>query len=354
MGIYKMQNMANNRLSVLAVLFIIILLVGFGVEGKAQNYCGAILKKAEKLYEDGNIETIPKMLSGCLNKGLTNEEKKRAYKLIINSYLYSEDLYSAEKTMLEFLKFEPEYETEEGTDKAEFISLYNKFETLPTFSIGLFGGTNFSTVTVINEYSLTSQSEYAYTSGGVGFQVGARFSKTIHKAIDINAEIALLNQKYEFSETGFGFTETNLKESQFLLNIPVSATYKFEIKQFHPFVALGVSGNYLLSASATPSRVYTDNSHQDVTGSDIDMLIHRKKFTLSTFAGLGLRYKIPNGYFFFTTRYVLGLMNQTEENERYNNPELNYQYYYIDNDFKMNNFTFSVGYMYMFYKPEKK
>ncbi len=352
--IKKDRNIIQYSSGLLLMLFLVLLFIGTSTETRAQKYCGAILKKAEKLYEDGNIETIPKMLSGCLKKGLTHEEKKQAYKLIINSYLYSDDLYSAKKTMLQFLKFDPEYETIEETDKAEFISLYNKFETLPTFSIGLYGGTNFSTINVINEYTLASENEYIYTSGGVGFQLGARFSKTVTPSIDINAEVGIFNQRYEFKETGFAFTETTLEESQFLLNIPISGSYKVEIQRFHPFVALGISGNYLLSASATPSRIYTDNSHSDVTGSDIDMQKQRKTITISAFGGIGLRYKIPNGYFFFTSRYVLGIMNQTEENQRYNNSELNYQYYYIDNDFNLNNFTFSIGYMYMFYKPRKK
>lgn len=341
------------RTAFLKAGFLILFLISFGF-AQAQYQCTQTLREAEKLYENGLIEEIPEMLSGCLNKGFTREEKIRAYKLIINAHLFNENLNQASHTMLEFLRFHPEYEPMEAADPAEFINLYDKFETLPSLALGITGGISITDVNVIKRYTVNSTSESQYEYQSPGFHFGLRFSKSVYQNLDINADLAFARYTYNYSETTLGFASISMQEQQNHLILPVSASYFYPIKKWHPYVSLGISANYLFGATGTPERTYTDNAHQSVSGTDIDFTEQRKEITASLFGELGVRYKVQRGYFFASARYYRGLVNQTNEDMRNDNPDLVYQYYYIDDDIRLNNFSFSVGYMYLLYKPQRK
>jgi len=339
-----------NRRFVISVLIV----TASVIQLKAQSNCTNTLKEAEAKYENGVIEDIPTMLESCMNRGFTKEEKIRSYKLIIKSHLFNQDLKSAAAVMLDFLKDYPEYLPERASDGADFIKLHDKFETLPFISIGVLAGANISNVGVMQSYALNDDDIQSYESGSPGFQLGLQFSRPMHEYIDVNLGVMIERHSFEYTNESFGFSKLTLQERQTRLSFPVSGTFVYKLGKWHPFVSLGVSPSYLLSDQATPSRIYTDNSNDDITGTDVDMLPHRKRLDLSMLTELGVRYKVPEGYLFFKAGYQIGLLNQTNEATRYDNPELMYIYYYLDDDFRINNLSFSFGYTYMFYKPKPK
>ena len=97
----------DNLQNIIKILFILILISQTVLVVKAQEGCGFVLKRAEKLYEEGVIEAIPQLLENCMKKGFTKEEKIRAYKLLILTNLYEDRQNKADKLMLELIKFEP-------------------------------------------------------------------------------------------------------------------------------------------------------------------------------------------------------------------------------------------------------
>lgn len=331
-----------------------LLLAGLFNTSQAQNTCTNKLKEAESNYENGLIEEIPEMLKPCMKNGFTKEEKIRGYKLIIKSHLFNQDMSNAAQAMLDFLRDYPEYLPETTTDGLDFIKLHNRFETLPYLTMSVFAGANTSSVSVIQPYTLDDNEQQSYTYGTPGFQLGLQFSRPFYQYFDISLGVELQRHTFQYTGKSFGFSKLTLQERQTKLTIPALGTFIYPIKKWHPFIALGFNISYLMSDQATPTRIYTDNSNDDITGTDIDMLIHRQKIIPNLVAELGVRYKIPEGYFFFKTAYQLGLMNQTNTNARYDNPELMYIYYYLDDDFKINNLSFSIGYTRMLYKPKPK
>jgi hypothetical protein len=336
------------------MIVILVVLTGILNNMYAQSNCTNTLKEAELKYENGLIEEIPPMLESCMKRGFTKEEKIRSYKLIIKSYLFNQDLESASNVMLDFLKDYPEYIPERTTDGADFIKLYEKFETLPFISIGAYAGLNFSNISVIQSYSLNDEDDQSYEYGVPGFHVGLQFSRPLHKYIDVSLGVALERFTFEYDSEAFGFSKTSLIERQSRLSIPAIGTFVYQLGNWHPFINLGLSTSFLLNDQATPKRVYTDNSSDDITGTDIDLLPYRNKVDLSLISQIGVRYKVPEGYLFFKMGYQLGLLNQVNVDARYDNSELTYIYYYIDDDFRLNNLSFSFGYAYMFYKPKPK
>lgn len=320
----------------------------------AQNNCTNTLKEAESMYESGRIDEIPALLQPCLKRGFTKEEQVRAYRIIIKSYLFNQDIKSASQNMLSFLKEFPEYIPEKNTDGADYINLYRKFETLPLITIGGYAGVNISDISVIQSYALNNEDKQSYEYGTPGFQVGLIFSRPVHRFIDINFGVALERYNFNYTSEAFGFSKTTLEEHQTHLSIPLSGTFVYQFDKWHPFIKLGAKPSFLINNQATPDRVYLDNSNDDITGTDIDMAVHRNSLNLSLTTEIGVRYKVPEGYLFFNAGYQFGLLNQVNSDKRYENPELLYIYYYLDNDFKLNNLSFSVGYTRMLYKPKPK
>ena len=337
------------------VIFIIALCFCFGPSGFAQDECILKLKAAQKNYEEGNIETIPGLLSGCMEDGLKKEDKVTALKLLVNVHLFEDDMIKAEEAMVDLLTFEPEYEINELIDPIEFIDLYNTYRTDPAYSIGVIGGLNYSQISVIRDYGTPNTNDYkgTYLSPVVGNQLGLKASMYLFKGGNINLEAVYFTRKFNFATTlsGEGFLESQEKES--FLYLPLSFTYEKVFGKFIPYARIGGSMEITLAADAEMTRSYTDNSHNNVTGPEYNITAQRNRWNYSLVGGLGFKYKVNRGNVFVDVRYNLGLTNQAKAENRFNNPTLLYQYHYVSDDFKANNLVMSIGYMRSFYNPKK-
>ena len=117
----------------------------------AQDDCATKIQEAQKYYDQGMIDEIPKMLAPCMADGFTRTQKIEAYKLIILSYLFDDNQFEAEKTMLEFLKKYPEYEIMPN-DPVEFVYLFESYRTTSVFSFGITAGFNFTDPRIIEPF----------------------------------------------------------------------------------------------------------------------------------------------------------------------------------------------------------
>lgn len=323
---------------------------------QAQDDCTVKLKQAEEFFDDGKIETISSLLVECLKSGFSKDEKIRAYKVIINSYLFEDKLNLAEENMLKLLKLEPELKINKTVDPAEFVNLYKTYKTLPTYSIGIVAGVNLSSVTVNEAFGVhnVSNQTFNYKSSGMGYQFGLNVNRNITSNLQVGFSVNIIQNNFEYTDSIFSFVHVSFVEKQTRIDLPLSVYYSFGKKIFRPYITVGANTGFVISASSTATRSYTDNSHKDITGSDIDLKEYRRNVNFSALAGVGAKYMIKRGYFFFEAKYLYGLLNQVNTNTRYTNPELIYKYYYLDNNFKLNNLMISVGYMYSIYKPKKK
>ncbi len=321
----------------------------------AQNECGFLLQRAQKLYEDGNLQPISALLDSCLNDGFTPEEKIQAYKLLILANLYDDKPAKAETLMYDFLEYEPEYRLS-ATDPAEFYQLYNSFRTSPSFSIGFSFGTNYTFINPTHRYGVynLNQSQERYIASKSGYQFGFRFNRYLVDHLECNLELIAKQQTFEYRNTMFDFSELSYIETQSRLELPVLATVNFGQSIISPLFRFGFSFNYLLDAKATATRRYVVNLRAPITGSSIPSKSNRKDLDISTIAAFGLRYKIKRGYIVFDIRYSYGLTNIVNTKTRYSNSELIYKYFYIDNDMKIRNISFSLSYERSFYKAMKK
>lgn len=322
----------------------------------AQNDCAITLKNAESLYDLGAIEKIPELIEPCLKSGFSREEKIRAYRLLILTYLNENNYSKADELMLKLLRMEPEYQINPNLDPIEYINLYQSYRTLPAYSIGIKAGINLAKP-VITDYFNVDNSELnhgTYKSKGLGYQLGFKISRYVKKRLEVNTDILMSSNSYIYNLNILNFTNTELIEKQSLLNIPIYCSFEILTKEIRPFISAGINTCYLYKDISKVTRTYTEGGFKPITGSDIDMMQQRKKYSISGLGGVGLKYKIDRGFLYFDLNYNYGLFTQNIQSERFSNAELLYKYFYIDNNFKMNSFSFNIGYIYSFYKAKKK
>jgi len=326
---------------------------------KGQENCAFKLEEAQNQYNLGVLDSIPSMLNPCVNKGFSGEELARAYKLLIITYLFEDNQEMAKSTMKKFLKKFPEYEIK-ANDPVEFTYMYKSFKTIPLYSIGLLIGGNYSNVRLIEPYGVNNTDDYngEYSSLGMGFQAGLQIKRYINDNIEINLDVLYKSSKYEFVNKTTSYSKTIFQETQSGFDIPLTATYEFAytLGGFNPYLRAGFSVGYLMSSSA---KLKLDNEIftglEDFSSPEIDITSSRNVYNFSGVIGGGIKYKIKNGgYIIGDFRYYLGILNSVNGDDRYTNVENNLSYMYVDNDFAMNNFTFSVGYVWSFYKTTEK
>lgn len=327
--------------------------------------CHSVLERAEVLYEEGIIEEIPMLLQPCINKGFTREQKLRAFKLMIYAYLFDDNQTDAQNTMLEFLKRFPEYEPLRS-DPVEFVYLFESFKTSIVYSVGALAGINFSNENVIEPYNTANlNNNFERTSSTkLGTQFGLQLNRYLSEKLELSLNFLVANNRYHVTkESSFGFNDnqeivsfskTEFTEKISHFDFPLTLAYQFEWKDLNPFIRAGFGIGITGKSTAQLVRSYPDGSHGDITGADIDLTEHRNKLNYYTVFGTGFKYKVPRGFAILDIRYNLGLSNFTNASLRYSNQILWSRYYWLEDDFKLDNLSISIGYVLLLYQPSNK
>ena len=345
----------------LAILFLIFTFF-FRQEIKAQDLqsdCLKQLEKAEKLYEQGEIDEIPKILSPCMENGFTRNQRIAAYKLIILTYLFDDDQYEAEKTMLDFLRKYPEYETM-PSDPVEFVYLFQSFRTTSIFTLNFHFGPNFANPRIIEPYTSGDLSNTtSYNKTGTGFQYGFGISKHIAKHLVLNTDFVFTtnnysfidNVNYYFNDEKIQLAKISFKETQKRMDVPITLAYELPQPKLDYYAKAGICISKLNSSKGTPERQISEENV--ITGPDITVTTYRKPVDYFAVISIGTKAKVPRGNLFLEFTTYLGLNNMVNKENRYSNTELISKYFYVDDDFALNSFSLTAGYQFSFFKPKK-
>jgi hypothetical protein len=342
-------------LLVYLVLLGLIPVSGFSQETSS---CAENFRNAQSLFNRGQVEQIPSILSGCLKSGFTREESLAAYKLLIQTYLFEDKLQLADSAMLAFLKKYPEYELS-PTDHSSFVYLFNNFNVKPVVQISYHIGTNIPYLTFINPVSVSGEPvEGNYSSELLNLYTSFEAKFEINKKMEINIEAA-------YSQLSFTSTEqitdpdkgtTTYTELQRRIELPVSVTYNLKNHgKFTPYGRLGLGPALLLGSTATADFNPADINGTSHTGPELKRDASRITLDIFGQAGAGIKYKTNGGFLFAELRSNFGFLNQvTGEGCSPEEQELANYYYYADDDFHLNALNFTLGYTQIFYKPSKK
>lgn len=353
-----MPSMTSNTISrfIIALFFVAVAMHGLSSNVNAQNDCAAKIQEAQRYYDQGMIDEIPSMLAPCMTDGFTRTQKIEAYKLIIMSYLFDENQFEAEKTMLEFLKKYPEYEIMPN-DPVEFVYLFESYRTASVFSFGIIGGVNFADPRIIEPFTTFDMNE-AVLSNSIkpGFQAGIGVERYMSRKLLLNIEVYFALNQYEFTDErkdARSLSVVTFREKLHKVEIPLSLAYEFQIKKTHLIARAGFSLAKITNVTGEPSRKFIESSPA-IPGNDIDITDYRKQMLYSGLVGLGMRYKVPRGIVSVDVRAKMGLNNIVNGDKRRDNDLLLNQFHYMDDDFSLNMLSVSVGYYFSFYSPRKQ
>jgi len=326
------------------------------INAYSQSECAAKIQEAQRYYDQGMIDEIPSMLAPCMAEGFTRTQKIEAYKLIIMSYLFNENQFEAERTMLEFLKKYPEYEISPN-DPVEFVYLFESYRTASVFSFGLAGGVNITDPRIIEPFS-TFDLEEATLKNSIkpGFQIGIGVERYLSRRFLLNLEVYIALNQYMFSdeiknEQTSTISFVTFREKMYKLEVPVSLSYEFTVKKTHFIMRAGFSAAKITGITGQPTRKFSEDL-QALTEPSHDMSNYRKQMLYSGLIGAGVRYKVPRGIVYFDLRAKMGI-NSIVNLEKQDETLLN-KYYYLDDNFSLNNLSLSVGYYFSFYSPRKQ
>ena len=344
----------------LLLLFLFLFLINRSIL-YGQDDCASKIQEARKYYDQGMISEIPQMLAPCMESGFTRVQKIEAYKLIILSYLFDDNPFEAEKTMMEFLKKFPEYEIMPN-DPVEFVYLFESYRTTSVFSFGLTAGFNFTDPRILEPYTIFD-ANHADQKNTIksGFQLGVGMGRYISRKMILNMEFLFTENRYSFTDelivplTGGndGINSVTYSERLYKVEFPLTVTYEINAKKVHYFIRTGVSAAKLTGVTGNATRKYAQEVPAG-TSQTQDMSYYRKNMLYSGILGAGIRYKIPRGVVTADLRVNIGINNIVKPERRFENQAFITESYYIDDDFSLNTISLSAGYYFSFYKPKKQ
>lgn len=375
-----------------------------GKRGTSPDNCQ--LDEAKKWYEQGELEKV-ESIEACVDnpKSMSREKRIEGLQLITESYLYRDKIGAADKTFRKLLKVNPLYVADSTNPDISYDLIYlsRSFSRKPIISLYIGGGTNFSLVEQLENYGVDN------TSGSANHESYLR-----NVVLGANANIGLIvpliyNFEFVFDAT-FGYrtyafadslylsanlnnptsaggdlagraggpllySTLTFNENQFWIDVPLMLRYNItKFKGFLPYIYAGGAANFLIGANLSGIQRSTEEERVgrgaviQAPTSPINLMEHsnmldndnstipamRTVYNVSFIAGAGVKFRVGRDFLFVDFRYTRMFLNNVDVNNRYVNQDLMYRYGHVDNDYRMDNFALSIGYVKAFYKPRKK
>lgn len=321
------------------------------------NTCEEQLSAAAAEFEAGRFYGIPAMLKPCIDKGFTREQRQRAFLLLTQTYLLLDDPIGADNSYLEVLRANPEFLADVEHDQIDVVYLSKRFTAAPIFSVfGKVGG-NISPVRVISTINSSGEqgvgNEYKMR---IGFQAGGGLDWHLSERIAVTGELDYTFTSYRKNQTKFNNDLEEFTDKQHWVSVPLGLKYTFRIReQVRPYVVTGYAFNILFNDRGQINIYKRDEGEGslDESSSTLDFNPYRRKINTSFFVGVGAKYKRGVDFLFAEIRYNAGLTNVVKPTSTFAPDSPAVVWGHVDDYFRMDNFSVSVGYVRPMYKPRQ-
>ena len=338
------------------------------VSSCAQQDCRTKVQLVERLFEEGQLDRIPPLLSNCLQDPgiiqaiqqffsgrkdrLSRQDKIRMHRLLTIIYLEAQEDSLAHASFRRLLRLDPFHnvDTSVQSNPAELLYLYESFRTDPLLSISIFAGGNRASPRDIRTRGLfQGGATYgAFWDQNWGFLLSQQLRNRnyqIHLGFhQIRAKWLLFND--------FGAFSYRIIERQLIYQFPIGFTYHFGTRgpstfqhgQFSPFLQAGVHGEFIRWAWISQATRIGSNGPQIGglnSSSDLKFAGARRSFNIGVFLASGMKVKIQRWYFFVNARYSLSIRNMVLD--PYANSELVYRYGHVDSDKRLEYIAIEAG-----------
>lgn len=347
--------------------------------------CELTITRAVEEYNSGHFYAIPSLLEPCLNK-FSSEQRQRAYLLLTQTYLLMDDPIGAKQSYLSVLRANPEFLPDTAVHTIDVIYLSRKFTATSIFSWFAKAGTNISQVRVIRDLKTVGESSVAEKYNvRFGYQAFVGGDLAITEKINARAELGFLQATYKHTEKNFFVFDTKqFIDRQSWIVLPISAVYSDHLGKYRPYGYAGYSFHYLIAdrgdITITNNRPQAFSSEEVAASEErentpeespqLSFLYKRNRLNQSIFLGGGLKVKIGLDYLFFDVRYSMGLKNVVSEKNLYadysessneymysvshvSSQDPSTRYMHVDDFFRLDNLSFSIGFLRPLYKPRE-
>ncbi len=341
-----------------------LLFIIFGASTIAQENCALTLENAQKLYDNGMIEEIPNVLAPCMKSGFNSDERLQAYKLIILSHIFNNNMNEADKNMLMFLKKYPEYELS-ASDPAEFVQLFNTYRTNPFASISLKGGSHINNIKVLQVLRNKPGSTGNFYTSSTSFQGGMFFEYNIYNNFFGGTGGNYIFSQWKYTEANYNDTrnDVTIDEAETSMGVPLYVMYKFaKLSKLEFLACTGYELQYLLSSTHNIETIEQPSGSKNLLP-EFSIIDVRKKLNHNYYLSLITDRKLPRSAFRVEIGYLYGRSNNKLDYKEYikilestttNDIKEEENKIGQQPDFSVNRLFINIGFTYKFYKPEKK
>lgn len=360
----------------------------------------------EKELRAGDIQQAVNTMQKCIDTIKADKRKIPLYRLLSQTYAEHPRILSlntegsspferAQDNMIALLKIDPEHEIDQAQARypAELLQVYASIKTAPRFYLSGFASATWNLPQVKQTYSLEGEpasADTAYSavlSWRFGLQVEVPLT-VIHPNFRVGVGASLTKRVMEYEDKLFtylnsdgrsaSFADLRFQEDQQWFSFPLIFSYHHDKKwkknagkynfaslknKIVPYGFTGISFEYLQKAkianirreSISLSSIRQSNllSVSD-TPNQINDASMRNRTNLAMLAGIGLKIKTGIHYLYFEGRYHRLLSNIVNADNRYIHPELLYTYGYVDSDFRLDQFSFAIGFSWTGYRPSPR
>lgn len=368
------------------------LLLLFANVGVAQDKITEELNSANLIFEEGKILESLELLKGIEKKeGLSKTQEVRLYRQMTICYIFldkdnvflkdseqttdtASNIRMAQNSYLNLLHTNNIYEVD-SMDIIDYVRFTKKFSSKPIIILNPKVGLNTSIVDVLEYYgtsnhvvpdtayyslgySGTGPYKNVYTNLSFGLDVDWNFYNNFNLSIGGNytQRSFLYDESLLYSES-IGNNEPfklSFQEKQQWIDLTLKVKYDIgKSKTLIPYVYAGATYHSLISDEFTDvQRSFTEN----LSIEEANILDARFTNNYSFVGGGGLRWRVFDKHF-FTINAEYGRMIEPINNieNRYTSNAANtwnYAFGYVDNDIRLNNVSFMIGFAYAFYNPK--
>lgn len=336
---------------------------------KGSTDCESSLALATSEFNSGRFFSLPAILKNCLSKGFTKEQEVRAYILLCQVYLINDNPLEAENSYLKLLKADPEYIASPDTDPIDVVFLSKKFTTRPIFTPHLKAGWNVADITILRHINSNSEPENITQSYLLkpGFSMGGGIDWNASDRFSLSADILWSSRVFQKNTRGmFILDESRQKTILNWIDFPIYIKFQDYTGLLRPYVYSGFALHAKISSKAQleylnkdKSAIEGDPETQSITeGKDVYFTDKQVFLNRSFVIGGGAKYKNGKNFFLVDLRIQLGLNNVTIGDKTIEAADQGLgldvsKYDFINDFYRVNSFTLSLGYIFPFYNPRK-
>lgn len=314
--------------------------------------CELKIESAVTAYDNGQFKEIINTLEEC-TKSNDPQIQWKACRLMALAYLEENEMEKARAYGIMMLEINPTYKPNVLKDPSSLIKLLNSITVIPQFSIGLSGalGMNFSRPQILNAYSVSNYSK-TYI-GKNSYQFGFSAAYQFNRSIAVEAGLQISNKAYDL-DYSFGNWTLKSDESLTYARIPLTLIYFPKSSwRVRPYVrAGGYVGRLVAAQNNFNAEFNLDSSEYSL--SNVSSMNRRLLFDYGLSGGLGLKTNLGEGHVFLQMNYAQSYANITDASQRYRYSDLIHEYYFVDDDLRLNNVSIEIGYnLYFNYKVIK-